>query len=119
MTPEEVRGRFEQIPSLLAVLTVAGGYEHVDRLAYSNSKGLALYYLHEATRAFHALKRSPGNLPEEVKKLIEEINPNYLDFEIKTIQEKGDDTGKLREMLSYICARALAKSSKYIEVRSR
>jgi hypothetical protein len=68
---------------------------------------------------FHALKRSPGDLSEEVKKLIEEINPNYLDFEIRTIQEKGDDTGKLREMLSYICARALAKSSKYIEARSR
>ncbi|MCL7388270.1 MAG: hypothetical protein LZ162_06090 [Thaumarchaeota archaeon] len=115
MALEETREKFEQIPNLLAVLTVAGGYEHVDRLAYSNSKGLALYYLREATRAFHAIKRSPGNLPEDVKKLIEEVNSDYLDFEIRTIQEKGNDTGKLREMLSYICSRALAKSSKYIK----
>jgi hypothetical protein len=33
MALEETREKFEQIPNLLAVLTVAGGYEHVDRLA--------------------------------------------------------------------------------------
>ncbi|MEM2041202.1 MAG: hypothetical protein QXI52_04775 [Nitrososphaerota archaeon] len=120
MTSEISRERFDQIPNLLAILTTAGGYEYVDRLAYSNSKALALFYLREAARAFHALKRSPpAELPDEAKTLLDSINPEYLDLEIKIIEEKGDDTRKLREMTSYICARALAKSSKFLVVKSK
>lgn len=109
--------RFEQIPRMLAILTINGDYSYIDRLSYSHSKELALFYIREATRALHALKRSP---PEEIEKdkdaktLLDNIDADSLENEIIQITDRGDDTKSLREMLSLICARALAKSSRFV-----
>ncbi|GBC69903.1 hypothetical protein HRbin01_01608 [archaeon HR01] len=105
---------FKQIPQVLAVLSYEGDYHYVDRLGYSHSKDLALYYLREAMRAFQALKRSPPkDMDSEVRDMIDKIDANYLDYEIENLK-KIESTQELREILSLICAKALAIASKFV-----
>jgi len=109
--------RYIQIPNVLAALAYNGDYHHVDRLGYSHSKPLVLYYIKEALRDFHALKRSPPqDMPEEVKQMINRVDAHYLDLEIEQI-ERISGTRELREAISLICAKALALSSKFIGER--
>lgn len=113
--------RYIQIPKVLAVLAYNGDYHHIDRLGYSHSKPLVLYYLKEALRDFHALKRSPPkdleSVPEEIKQMISQVDAHYLDVEIEQI-EKISGTRELREAVSLICAKALALSSKFVGERT-
>ena len=108
--------RYKQIPELLAVLAYDGDYHYIDRIGYSHSKSLALYYLREAVRAFHALKRSPPqDMPNEAMELLQSIDPKYLEYEIDNVS-KIERTRELRETLSLICAKALARASKFIKI---
>jgi len=111
--------RYHQISNMLAVLTYKGDYHYIDRLGYSHSKPLILYYLREALRDFHALKRAPPNdIPDEALKLLKEINPDFLDREIEQINSKTE-TRELREIVSLICAKALAIASKFIKSKEK
>lgn len=106
---------YVQIPSVLAVLAHDGDYHYIDRLGNSHTKPLALYYLREALRDFNTVKRSPPeDMHSEAKKLMHEVNENFLEFEIESIR-KLKSTQELREVLSLICAKALAKTSRFIE----
>ncbi len=108
--------RYIQIPNLLAILAYDGDYHYIDRIGYSHSKSLALYYLREAVRAFNALKRNPPeDMPEEVKELLQNIDSNYLEYEIENVN-KIEKMKELRETLSLICAKALAAASKFIKI---
>ena len=107
--------KYIQIPHVLAVLSYDGDYHYIDRLAYSNSKALALYYLREAVRSFNALKRSPPkDIPSEVKELMNNIDSRYLEIEVENMH-RIEKTQELREILSLICTKALATASKFIK----
>ncbi|GIU72011.1 MAG: type I-A CRISPR-associated protein Csa5 [Candidatus Nitrosocaldaceae archaeon] len=109
-----------QIPTMLAILTINGDYLYVDRLAYTPSKDLALFYLREAYRALHAIKRNP---PKDIKentdvaKMLEGLESKRLENEISVIADRCNDTRKLRETLSLICSKALAKSAQFIKTK--
>jgi len=107
--------RFVQIPNMLAVLAHDGDYSYIDRVANSQSKPLVLHYLREALRDFNSLKRNP---PQEMKReateLLQEIDHDYLEKELDRIMVI-DDARKLREVVSYICAKALARASGFVE----
>ncbi len=106
--------KFIQIPDMLAVLAHDGDYNYIDRVANSQSKPLVLYYLREALRDFNALKRSPpGDMKKEAKELLDSINPDYLEYELEQIRS-SESAKHLREMISYICAKALAKATKFV-----
>ncbi|MDJ0270746.1 MAG: hypothetical protein NXY59_09455 [Aigarchaeota archaeon] len=107
--------RYKQIPQVLAVLAHGGDYHYIDRLGYTHSKPLVMYYLREAIRAFHALKRSPPKeMPNAAAELMQSINPNYLEYEVEQINNV-EKTKELREAVSLICAKALAIALKFIE----
>lgn len=102
---------------MLAVLAYEGDYHYIDRLGNSHSKPLALYYLREALRDFNALKRSPPNdMPSDALGLMSSIDARLLEHEIESIG-KLQSTQDLRETISLICAKALAKTSMFIGVR--
>ncbi len=107
--------RFIQIPYMLAVLAHDGDYSYIDRVANSQSKPLVLYYLREALRDFNALKRSPpDDMSEEAREILRNVNPEYLDYEVDQIRSI-ESAKQLREVVSYICAKALAKASKFVK----
>lgn len=109
--------RFESIPKLLSVLAHDGNYSYIDRLGYTHAKGLTIYCLKEALRAFHALKRSPpSEMPDEAKRLLMDLSHEEIDREIMAL-EKISDTVMLREKVSLICARALALSVGYVKAK--
>ena len=106
--------RYIQIPNMLAVLAYDGDYHYIDRLGNSYAKPLALHYLREALRDFIALKRSPPrDMPDEVKSLMHSVDDSFLEYEVESIRNL-QSTQELREILSLICAKALAKTSKFI-----
>ncbi|MEM0488568.1 MAG: hypothetical protein QW707_05120, partial [Candidatus Bathyarchaeia archaeon] len=106
--------RYIQIPNMLAVLAYDGDYHYIDRLGNSHAKSLALHYLREALRDFISLKRSPpSDMPNVVKSLMHSIDDNFLEYEVESIRNL-QSTQQLREILSLICAKALAKTSKFI-----
>jgi len=112
----QMENRFIQIPDVLAVLAHDGDYNYIDRVANSQSKSLVLHYLREALRDFNALKRNPPeDMDEEAKELLYRINPDYLEHELDRIRT-SDDAKRLREVVSYICAKALARASKFVKV---
>ncbi len=107
--------KFIQIPDMLAVLAHDGDYNYIDRIANSQSKPLVLYYLREALRDFNALRRSPpGDMKEEAREILWKINSEYLDYEVDQIRSIESER-QLREVTSYICAKALARASKFVE----
>jgi hypothetical protein len=107
--------KFIQIPDMLAVLAHDGDYNYIDRVANSQSKPLVLHYLREALRDFNALKRNPPNdMKPEAKDLLWSIKPDFLEYELDQLKA-SEDPKVLREIVSYICSKALAKASKFIE----
>ncbi|MEM0382122.1 MAG: hypothetical protein QXJ29_07290 [Nitrososphaerota archaeon] len=111
--------KYIQIPKMLAVLAHDGDYHYIDRLGNSHARPLALYYLREALRDFNALKRSPpDDMHGDAKKLMHEVNDAFLEVEIENIKNL-QSTQELREVLSLICAKALAKTSRFIEVSEK
>ncbi len=107
--------KFVQIPNVLAVLAHDGDFSFIDRVANSQSKPLVLYYLREALRDFNSLKRSPPQeMSEEAKELLEGIESDWLERELDRINAI-DDSRKLRETVSYICAKALARASGFVK----
>ena len=111
--------RFLQIPDMLAVLAHDGDYSYIDRIANSQSKPLVLHYLREALRDFNSLKRNPPQeMNREAIELLQEINHDYLERELDRIMVI-DDARKLREVVSYLCAKALARASGFIEQSRR
>lgn len=110
---------YNQIPTMLAALAYDGDYHYIDRLGNCHSKPLALYYLREALRDFNALKRSPPNdMPNEVRNMMYGLDYDYLEREIGKIGNVGD-IQELREILSLICAKALAKTSRFIKTEQQ
>ncbi len=106
--------RYIQIPNMLAVLAYDGDYHYIDRLGNAHAKSLALHYLREALRDFIALKRSPpSDMPDAVKSLMNGVDDSFLEYEVESIRNL-QGTQELREILSLICAKALAKTSKFI-----
>jgi hypothetical protein len=107
--------KFIQLPDMLAVLAHDGDYSYIDRVANSQSKPLVLHYLREALRDFNALKRSPPNdMKPDAKDLLWSIKTDFLEYELDQIKA-SEDPKVLREIVSYICSKALARASKFIE----
>ncbi|MFN4337159.1 MAG: hypothetical protein ACK4FV_06230 [Candidatus Nitrosocaldus sp.] len=106
--------KYIQLSTMLAVLAYDGDYHYIDRLGNSYSKPLALHYLREALRDFIALKRSPpSDMREDVRNLMNNVDESFLEQEVESIRHL-QSTQELREILSLICAKALAKTSKFI-----
>ena len=111
--------RFLQIPDMLAVLAHDGDYSYIDRIANSQSKPLVLHYLREALRDFNSLRRNPPReMKSEAAELLWRINADFLERELDKIRA-SDDARRLREIVSYICAKALAKASRFVESGDR
>ena len=111
--------RFLQIPDMLAVLAHDGDYSYIDRIANSQSKPLVLHYLREALRDFNSLRRNPPReMKGEAAELLWRINADFLERELDKIRA-SDDARRLREIVSYICAKALAKASRFVESGDR
>ncbi len=106
--------KMENISRLLAVLLAESrNYAYIDRLGYSPSRDLALFYIREALRDFHSIQNR-GWRNEKAKNEAEKIDMNYVDREIAEIG-KISGMKELREKTSLITARALAIASTLIE----
>lgn len=106
---------FESISKMLSVLAHGGDYSYIDRLSYSQSKALALFYLKEALRSLHALKRSPPeDMPEEAKSMLSALDPNEVEEAISRL-DNISGTMELRDAISRICASALALSISFVK----
>ena len=100
------------LSELLAILVAENGsYTYVDKLGYSPSKDLVLYYLREALRDFSSLKNKPI---WENQKALEEAGRIDMGVVERDIQRIGaiSDMRSLREEISLIAARALSIASR-------
>jgi CRISPR-associated protein Csa5 len=106
--------RIEQISRLLAVLLAeSGNYAYIDRIAYSQSRDLAIFYIREALRDFHSIR----NRGWRNEKAAEEASKIRMEFVDRGIEDIGRISGmkELREVISLITARALAIAAPLIK----
>jgi|GEM_PF-363869 len=103
----EMLSGIEHISKLLAVLLAESeNYAYIDRLAYSQSRDLAIFYVREALRDFHSIANR-GWRNEKAAGKAREINMYLVD---RGIKDMGRISGmkELREVVSLITSRALA-----------
>jgi len=106
--------RIEQISRLLAVLLAESrNYAYIDRIAYSQSRDLAIFYIREALRDFHSIR----NRGWRNEKAAEEASKIRMEFVDRGIEDIGRISGmkELREVISLITARALAIAAPLIK----
>ncbi len=100
----------DELAKVLAVLIAEqGSYTYVDKLGYSPSRDLAIFYLKEALRDLHSLMNQ-GVENAKAKEMLESIN---FDSAAKAIDELAriEDRKTLKEKTSLIGAKALAISA--------
>ncbi len=100
----------DELAKVLAVLIAEqDSYTYVDKLGYSPSRDLAIFYLKEALRDLHSLMNQ-GVENAKAKELLESIN---FDSAAKAIDELAriEDRKTLKEKTSLIGAKALAISA--------
>ena len=105
---------FKSLPKMLAVLAVGGGSPaYIDKLSHAPSKDLALFYIEEALRDMTTLAKTPRDAwksdkaYEEMKYISWKELENELDS-LRNVKEGRE----LREILSFITAKALARYAK-------
>jgi CRISPR-associated protein Csa5 len=106
--------RIDHISRLLAALLAeSGNYAYIDRLGYSQSRDLAIFYLREALRDFSSINNR-GWSNEEAEK---EASRIVMDLVNKGIEDIGKVSGmkELRERVSLITAKALAIAAPLIK----
>ena len=103
---------FEQIPNILAVLIAErGSYTYIDKIGYSPSRDLTLFYIREALRAFHSLLNQDSWSNKKARELaMEEIEYNGVNSELEKIAGVSNLI-ELREIVSLITAKALSKAA--------
>jgi len=106
----DLMGKYDAISKVLAALiSESGSYTYVDKLGYSPSTDLAVYYLRESLRDFHSLMRKEDI---ENRELVEGAKESLrsAELEIEAIS-KIKDRRELRRVTSLIASKALALSS--------
>ncbi|HDI10662.1 MAG TPA: type I-A CRISPR-associated protein Csa5 [Euryarchaeota archaeon] len=103
-------GRYDAISKVLAALiSESGSYTYVDKLGYSPSTDLAVYYLRESLRDFHSLMRKEDI---ENRELVEGAKESLRSAELEIeLISKIKDRRELRRVTSLIASKALALSS--------
>lgn len=86
-------------------------YTYVDKLGYSPSKDLVLYYLREALRDFLSLQKKPQWNNQKAFEESKKINMERIEGEIQSIG-KISNMRELREEISLIAAKALSIASR-------
>lgn len=100
----------DELAKVLAVLIAEqGSYTYVDKLGYSPSRDLAIFYLKEALRDLHSLMNKEIE-NEKARQLLKEINFEYAERAIDELV-KVEDRKTLKEKTSLIGAKALAISA--------
>ena len=104
--------QLDELAKILAVLIAEqGSYTYVDKLGYSPSKDLAIFYLKEALRDLHSLMNQEEKMKnEKAKELLKEIKFEYAE---KALDElvRVEDRKTLKEKTSLISAKALTISA--------
>ncbi len=101
---------FDEIAKVLAfVVAEQGNYSYIDRIANANSKDIILACLREALRDYHSILRRGEYKAKDLK--AKEIGvKNALNKIFQTHDRK-----ELKEIVSFISAKALTLSAKYLE----
>jgi CRISPR-associated protein Csa5 len=108
--------RIDHISRLLAVLLAESrgkNYAYIDRLGYSQSKDLAVFYIREALRDFHSINNR-GWKNKKAEKEASKIEMNLVNKGIEDIG-KISEMKELRERVSLITAKALTIAISLIE----
>ncbi len=106
--------KLTEVAKVLAVLVAEeGNYTYVDKLGYAPSKDLAIFYLKEALRDLHSLRRKERFENSGAEKLASEIKYGEDGVE-RALEELANVSNRkeLREKTSLIAAKALTISAK-------
>jgi len=108
--------RIDSISKLLAVLLAESkNYGYIDRLGYSQSRDLVVFYIREALRDFHSINNR-GWKNERAKEKANEIDMDLINKGIEDIARTAG-MRELRERVSLITAKALAIAAPLIKSR--
>ncbi len=101
------------IAEVLAVLIAEkGNYTYVDKLGYTPSKDLAIYYIREALRDLHSLINGQRWENRRAKEMAYRINFDRVEKGIQDLAKLDPkDKKKLREITALISAKALSISA--------
>lgn len=100
----------DNVAHAIAVLIAEqGSYSYVDKLGNAPTKELALLYVKEALRDFNSLL-SKSDLNPSTRSEIEKIRFEIVQREVDQLAEINDRR-QLREVVSLIAAKALAKAA--------
>jgi len=103
------------IAEVLAVLIAEkGNYTYVDKLGYTPSKDLAVYYIREALRDLHSLINSQKWENQKAKEFAKKINFDRVEKGIQSLA-KLDEKKELRRVTALISAEALSISASLME----
>jgi len=108
---------FNQIPNVLAVLIAESkAYTYTDKLGYASTKDLTLFYVKEALRDFHSLLNQGSWSNSKARELALHINMSYVNSELERMAE-ASSLIELREIVSLITAKALAKAAELTQTQ--
>ena len=108
---------FNQIPNVLAVLIAESkAYTYTDKLGYAPTKDLTLFYVKEALRDFHSLLNQGSWSNPKARELALHIKMAYVNSELERMAE-ASSLIELREIVSLITAKALAKAAELTQTQ--
>lgn len=110
---------FRQIPEIFAVLIAESkAFAYTDKLGYAPTKDLTLFYVKEALRDFHSLLNQGTWENPKARETALKIDMSYVNRELERIAE-ASSLIELREIVSVITAKALAKAAELTQSQEK